>query len=509
MSDTSPRALDRRAALRRLAGMAVGASPAAALLAAAARPLAASGALPPAAGPVVSGVRAHGLALAITGGRAYLDGVLRAATVGVTADGRLRIVDGAFDAERTVDATGKVVSPGFIDILGDNSADPKRTYFTYERFKLTDGVTTALQMHGGASDAGEFHAHFGELPHFVNFGVSTKVMNLRHAHPTHAGRLRAIERSLDGGALGVSHSLEYQRQTTYAEVVDYARVARRYDRPMVLHLRHSSQARELDGVREALQLARDSGARVHIAHLHSTGGTFDMPGALELIRRARAEGAEVTTCVYPYSYWATYLHSQRFDPGWQERFGLDYGDLTVVGTGERLTAATFAEYRRRPGILVSVPEGTMPLERTVDLALREPFTMIGSDGGIEREPRANSHPRGAGCFATALRRAQDTGLGLEQALATVTSRPAELVGLDGRGALRDGWVADVTVFDPAAIRGRATVANPNQYSDGISLVLVAGQVAYEAGRSPKPHGRGITAQQIIVARSPARRAVGT
>lgn len=498
MSDTTPRALDRRAALRRLAGIAAGLSPAAALLGARPRALAASGAVPPTR---VTGVRALGVPLAIAGGRAFVDGVLRPCTVAVGDDGRLRLADGPVEAARTIHATGMVVSPGFIDILGDNSADPRRTYLTYERYKLTDGVTTALQMHGGASDAGEFHRHFGALPHFVNFGVSTKVMNLRNAHPTHAARLRAIERSLDGGALGVSHSLEYQRQTTYDEVVDYARVARRYDRPMVLHLRHSSAARELEGVQEALRLARDSGARVHIAHLHSTGGTFAMPVALELIRRARAEGAEVTCCVYPYSYWATYLHSQRFDPGWRERFGLDYGDLTVVGTGERLTAATFAQYRRRPGILVSVPEGTMPLERTVDLALREEFCIVGSDGGIEREPRANSHPRGAGCFATALRRAQDTGLGLERALAAVTARPAALARLEGRGQLRDGWVADVTVFDPAAIRGRATVANPNQDSDGIALVLVGGRVAYEAGRAPTAHGRGLTARSPIVARA--------
>src|SRR5690606_20566101 len=128
---------------------------------------------------------------------------------------------------------------------------------------------------------------------------------------------------------------------------------------------------ELDGVREAVRIVELTGVRLHIAHLNSTGGTFRMGEALEIIRSARARGLEITCCVYPYSYWATYVSSARFGPGWQERFGLDYGDLTVVGTGERLTAKSFARYRWKPGILVAVPPETQPLSRTFDMAIRE------------------------------------------------------------------------------------------------------------------------------------------
>src|SRR6185503_15968265 len=98
---------------------------------------------------------------------------------------------------------------------------------------------------------------------------------------------------------------------------------------------------------------------------------------------------------YPYSFWATYIASRRFDPGWQQRYGLGYHDLRVVGTGERLTAESFARYRKTSK-LIAVPEGTLPLDKTADLALKEDFCMIGSDGGIKSEPHANSHPRGAG-----------------------------------------------------------------------------------------------------------------
>ncbi|PYS69260.1 MAG: hypothetical protein DMF69_17495 [Acidobacteria bacterium] len=233
---------------------------------------------------------------------------------------------------------------------------------------------------------------------------------------------------------------------------------------------------------------------MHIAHLHSTGGTFHMESALERIRNANAQGLIVTTCVYPYSYWATYLYNRRFDAGWQERYGISYGDLRVVGSSERLTAQSFARYRKSSK-LVAVPDGLMPLDKTIDLALKEPFCMIGSDGGIQFETRANSHPRGAGCFATAIRHALDIKMPLEQMLEKVTSLPSSVVrsAMKGRGVLEDGAIADLTVFDEATIRGNATVENPNQFSSGIELVMVNGKIVFREGKLAAKSGVGIKA----------------
>lgn len=442
--------------------------------------------------PIVSRVEAQSLATVLHGGKAFYQNKWQTLDVGIDAAGKLRFGNDLQGIE-TLNISGKIVSPGFVDILADNSIDPDSTYDTFEKYKVTDGVTTALQMHGGSADCGSYYQRFGKLPHLINFGVSTFVMVIRGQGGSVAARKRLVEKNLDQGALGVSHSLEYQ-PTPYDEVLEYAKLAKKYDRPLFLHLRYSSTDQELSGVDEAIQLARESGARVHIDHLHSTGGTFHMASALDRIRTANTEGLTVTTCVYPYSYWATYLYNRRFDAGWQQRYGISYNDLRVVGSSERLNAHSFARYRKSSK-LVAVPDGVMPLDKTVDLALRESFCMIGSDGGIQFEARANSHPRGAACFATAIRHALDINLPLETIIEKMTVLPCSVVrsAMKSRGVLEEGAIADLTVFDPATIRGNATVEDPNRFSSGIALVIVNGKVAVRDEKVAGKHGVAIKA----------------
>ncbi len=443
-------------------------------------------------GPVIGFGRTPALKAVLRGGRLFFNDAWQVRDVGIDDSGKLLLGDpGTLEAAEVISLANRVVAPGFIDILTDNTANPERSYSIVERFKVTDGVTTALQMHGGSAKIADYYRVFGAKPHYINYGVSTAVMRVRYAASTVNERLRRVEQCLAEGALGVSHSIEYQ-PTPFDEVLAYAKLAKRFDRPLFLHLRYSSETEELSGVEEAIRLAKSSGVRVHISHLHSTGGTFHMAEALERIRTARQQGLEVTCCVYPYSYWATYLHSTRFDEGWQQRYGLTYEDLQLVGTGERLTASTFQKYRALKK-LAAVPEGTLPMEKTVDLALREPFCFIGSDGGIEYAAHANSHPRGAGCFATAVRHGQDIGMPLETILHKMTAGPRDLLRpiLSDRGVLATGAAADLVVFDPETIRGTATVANPNQFSAGIDQVWVNGALTVRSGVLAAQAGQAI------------------
>jgi N-acyl-D-aspartate/D-glutamate deacylase len=430
------------------------------------------------------------LPIVIKGGRSFLSGRWQTADIGITEAGTIDIGNG-LSGRTEITCQGKVVSPGFIDVLNDNRKGP---FELCERYKVTDGVTTALSMHGGSSNPASYYQSMAKSPHWVNYGVSTFATEIKSQPGTLADRLRKIESCLEAGALGVSYAIEYS-PIPYSELLEYGKLAKKYNRPYFLHLRHSSKEKEIDGVNEAIRLAKDTGAHIHIDHLHSTGGTHHMKDALELIRNAIKSGLKITCCIYPYSFWATYPASTRFDPGWQQRYGLDYSDLTVVGTGEKLTEESFERYRKRWDILVAVPEGTMPLSDTVDLALREDFCMIGSDGGIESEPRGNNHPRGAGCFATTLKHGMDIGIPLEKMIEKMTALPTSILqpAMKSRGVLEKGAIADLVAFDPKTVRSPASVANPNQFSVGIDLVTVNGKIAYRDGKLLNKAGEAVRA----------------
>lgn len=435
----------------------------------------------------------------IQNGQVFIDKRFKNVYIGVLPSGRLKLSSTPLKAKEVIDATGKIVSPGFIDILADNSSNPESTYKIFESYKVSDGVTSALQLHGGQDKAAAYYRACSKVDHYVNYGVSTKVMNIRRNNKSISTRLKVIEKNLAYGALAISHSIEYQ-PTPYSELLEYGKLAYKYQRPLFLHLRHSSKSKELAGVKEAIKIARDTGCSIHIDHLNSTGGTFDMKAALNLIKSARKDGLKITTCVYPYSYWATYLHSKRFNEGWQDRYGISYTDLTVVGTGEKLSKQRFYELRQKAGILVAVPEGTQPLSKTADLAIKEDFCFIGSDGGIERANRANNHPRGAGCFGTAIRHFQDIGIPLEDILYKITEAPGKLLrpALMRRGKIKDGYWADLVIFDKDKINGAATIANPNQFSKGIDYVFVNGRIACQNGVLGEQVGRPVKIQAARV-----------
>jgi dihydroorotase/N-acyl-D-amino-acid deacylase len=122
-------------------------------------------------------------------------------------------------------------------------------------------------------------------------------------------------------------------------------------------------------------------------------------------------------------------------------------------------------------------------EQDLQRVLRHPATMIASDGGVPVFGEGSPHPRNYGTFARVLGRyvRELKVITLEDAVRKMTALPAARLGLQDRGVLREGMRADVAVFDPAAVRDRATFEQPHQYSEGVSLVLVNGVVAFENG----------------------------
>ena len=141
-------------------------------------PLAAATFALPACKRIEGSVEKPVLPLILRGGRVFYNNRWQTMDVGIDGAGKLRLA-GDLRGVETIDVTGRVVSPGFIDILADNSTEPENTFHIFEKYKITDGVTTALQMHGGSANCGAYYRHFAGVPHAINYGVSTFVMAIR------------------------------------------------------------------------------------------------------------------------------------------------------------------------------------------------------------------------------------------------------------------------------------------------------------------------------------------
>jgi acyl-homoserine-lactone acylase len=437
-------------------------------------------------------------------------------------------------ARRTIDATGLVVAPGFIDphthTLEDLSSSQRRSNVPY----LMQGVTTVVTNNdgGGTLDIA------GTLARWTRDGIGTNaalyvphgavrrsVMGMSDAAPTAAqlDSMRAVvARGMTAGALGLSTGLYYApgSYATTGEVIALARVAAAHGGIYDSHMRdESSYTIGLIGsINETLRIAREAQIPVHISHIKALGADVwgQSDTVIALIRAARTAGLRVTADQYPYLASGTSVGASLL-PRWAEAGGRDSlrARIDNPATRTRLVADMERNLVRRGGasalLITSTPDSSIrgrtlaqvaearrqsPIDAALAVVLAgdagvasfnmkesdvrrfmvQPWVMTGSDG-------SDGHPRKYGSFPRKLRQYvyESPVLTLPQAIHASTQLAATTLQLADRGMVAEGKFADVIVFDPGTVADRATYASPRELAVGMRYVLVNGRVAVDGG----------------------------
>ncbi len=450
----------------------------------------------------------------------------------------------AAPAARVVDATGLVVSPGFIDI----HTHARRGIFLVPTADnhTRQGVTTIYEGPDGSSplpikDFLDRVAAIGISPNFGSFVGQGSIREAvigdadRKATPAEIDRMRELVRQgMQDGAVGLSTGLFYVPGifTPTEEVIELAKVAGALGGIHVSHMRNEA-AGVLDSVRETIAIGEQGGLPTQVTH-HKIIGVKNWGQSAETLRMiyaARARGVDATIDQYPYTASATSV-SALFPPwalegGRQEvakrlqdaaqrakikatvvenikfdRGGGDPKNISIASCAwdPTLAGKNLAEITRQRGLeptvenaaetAISIVErgGAQGIfhaidEKDLERIIACPLTMIASDGEVPVFGQAVPHPRSYGTFARVLAvYVHDKHiLTLEEAVRKMTSLPAWRLGLQDRGILRAGMKADLAVFDPERVRDKATFDNPHQYAEGFRMVVVNGQVIFENG----------------------------
>jgi dihydroorotase len=426
--------------------------------------------------------------------------------VGIRGQSVVAISERALSGATELDATGLIVSPGFIDLHAHGQSARAN------EFQAMDGVTTALELEAGVPDLPMFLAmRAGDA--VINYGASISHGALRTwAMPEHtaeidrlvgaiteageissdtvdmffqvieAGRDKELdpehypalwarlENGLNDGALGIGMPPQHYPGVSYDEIFRLFQFAAEREAPIFTHVRSMG----VTGMQEVVANAIATGAPLHIVHMNSMS-LWDYQTNLDLILGAQERGADVTVEAYPYTAGSTGIRSAIFDDGWQQRMRISYEDIQWQDTGERLTEETFNKYREQGGtVIIHVMK-----EEWIRAQLADPRVMIASDG-MPYAPGA--HPRSAGTFSRFLGRyVRDQELmSLMSGLAKVSLMPAQRLEsiapqMKRKGRIQIGSDADITIFAAGDIIDTADFQGGLTYSEGVQYVLVNGQ----------------------------------
>jgi hypothetical protein len=430
--------------------------------------------------------------------------------VGIINNRIAQISTGPLNGKETINVTGLVVAPGFIDLHVHGRSNVEQEY------QLHDGVTTALELEWGIEHLGKWYeSRNGNA--LINYGASVcwpferfkaigkyqnavdslltttlkgeasigKMTNtiLRASTETIAPDalnqiLINIKASLTEGGIGIGAPIGYLPKTNPNEMFQVYKLAGELKALVFSHVRQP----DIISIQEAIAVAVLTGAPLHIVHINSMSlGNIGL--SLEMVNAANKKGFDISTELYPYTAASTSLQSAMFDEGWQQRLGISYNDLQWVATGERLTKETFETYRKTGGVVIihaMKPEW-------IKTGIAAPGVMIGSDGMTYAKL---AHPRTAGTFSRVLGKyvREDKVIDLNTAIEKMTLLPAKRLEniapmMRFKGRIQVGADADITIFNPNIIIDKATFEKGLEFSAGIEYVMVNGSFVLKNGKT--------------------------
>jgi N-acyl-D-amino-acid deacylase len=467
------------------------------------------------------------------------------ADVGIR-DGRIARI-GILPAEsgyRVIDAAGRVLAPGFIDVhthVEDSLAKIPRA----DNYIL-DGVTTIVTGNCGGSrlSLGEWFRELEKAGLGLNVAslighntIRREVMGTenRPATEDEIARMQAlVEKGMREGAVGFSTGLIYI-PGTYSkpeEVIALGKAAGRVGGVYASHVRDEG-AKVLEAIEEAAAVGKAGNMPVQVSHFKISNkrlwGASDK--SIALVEKYRQEGLDIVVDQYPYDHSSTNLGitlpswaladgqekvAERLkDPATRARIiaemeqknrdlgqdGYSYATVAVFKPDpsyEGKTIAEIAAMQGKPKNVRGEIETILDIQRRggaqmvyhsmgdedVERIMRYPNTAIASDGGVREFGVGVPHPRSYGTNARVLAEyvRKRNVLTLEDAIRRMTSLPARTFRFRDRGLVAAGYVADLVLFDPARVQDKATFAQPHQYSEGFDLVLVSGKPVVEDGK---------------------------
>lgn len=397
------------------------------------------------------------------------------------------------EADKTIDAAGKIVAPGFIDIhMHEDPVEEGKIRQCIFPMMLRQGVTTAV----GGNCGGNVHDPIDYLNMVDRDGTAVNVaLFAGHEHfriaagaediyggstePQKQEMAKNISAALDGGCVGVSFGLRYVPGADKEEFFRAAACCAESKKPIAAHVRDDADA-VFASIDEVCEAGMTFGVPVQISHIGSMAGFGQMEAVLRQVDAYRAKGLDIAMDCYPYFAFSTRLGTPTYDPGWLERYHCGYDVLEFSDgkyQGQRATKETFDEMRSCFPQCLTVCY--VMQEGEIRLAFRHPNVMLGSDGITDN---GRGHPRCAGTFPRFLAEFVKKGdLTLPEGIAKMTALPADRLGLKNKGHLGIGADADVTIFDYEKIRDTATFTEPALPPEGIEYVLIGGEVVLQHG----------------------------